>query len=141
MSAYLDASVIVPTLVDSPPSPVVHAYLIASAEAFIVSDFAAAEVASALSRLVRARELGHADALARLATFDRWLALDTTSVTTEPADIQQAAALVRRFELKLRTPDALQIAICARSAARLVTRDGTMAQAGTTVGIAVTFLL
>ena len=135
MSLYLDASVIVPTLVQTPPTATVDAFLSASREAFLVSDFAAAEVASALSRLVRTRELDRADAEARLATFDQWTVLDTTNVVTQPADVQQAAALVRRFELKLRTPDALHVAICARLGVSLVTRDDRMAGAAMSVGV------
>lgn len=136
MSLYLDASVIVPTLVQSPPTATVDAFLSASREAFLVSDFAAAEVASALSRLVRTKELDRADAKARLETFDQWMVLDIVNVEMQPTDVQQAAILVRRFELKLRTPDALHVAICARLGLTLVTRDGGMANAATIVGVA-----
>jgi uncharacterized protein len=136
LSLYLDASVIVPTLVQSPPTATVDAFLSASREAFLISDFAAAEVASALSRLVRTKHLDRADAEARLATFDQWLVLDTVSVATQTGDVQQAAALVRRFELKLRTPDALHVAICARLGVSLVTRDDGMAKAATSIGVA-----
>jgi predicted nucleic acid-binding protein len=136
LSVYLDASVIVPTLVQSPPTAAVHAFMNASNDEFLVSDFAAAEVASALSRLVRMQELDRADAHQRLATFDGWLALDATCIDVEPPDIREAAAIVRRFELMLRTPDALHVAICARLSASLVTRDGRLASAATSVGVA-----
>jgi hypothetical protein len=46
-----------------------------------------------------------------------------------------AADLVRRFELMLRTPDALHIVIAARMAATLVTRDDRMAKASTAIGL------
>jgi uncharacterized protein len=135
LTLYLDASVIVPTLVRSPSTSAVHAFLVAATEAFYVSDFAAAEVASALSRLVRTKELDRADAVARLATFDQWLVLDTSNVTMQAADVQQAAAFVRRFELMLRTPDALHIAICSRLTISLVTRDNNMSRAARGVGV------
>ena len=108
----------------------------ASDDEFLVSDFAAAEVASALSRLVRMQELDREDAHQRLATFDAWLVLDATCVDLEPRDIRQAAALVRRFELRLRTPDALHVAICARLAASMVTRDANLAHAASAIGLA-----
>jgi len=136
LSLYLDASVIVPTLVQSPPTATVDAFLSASREPFLISDFAAAEVASALSRLIRMKELDRADAEARLATFDQWLVLDIISVSIQTPDVQQAATLVRRFELKLRTPDALHIAICSRLGVSLVTHDGGMAKAATSIGVA-----
>jgi uncharacterized protein len=135
LSLYFDASVIVPTLGQATSSESVDAFLTASLETFLVSDFGAAEVASALSRLVRMRELDEQDATKRLATFDQWLALDITSVTTEAGDISAATSLVRRFELKLLTPDALHVVIAARLGASLVTRDGRMARAAIALGL------
>jgi uncharacterized protein len=64
------------------------------------------------------------------------MVLDIVNVEMQPTDVQQAAILVRRFELKLRTPDALHVAICARLGLTLVTRDGGMANAATIVGVA-----
>lgn len=135
MSVYLDASVIVPILVDGPPSAAVHAFLLRNRETILVSDFAASEVASALSRLVRTGDLDRDDAESRLTTFDTWLVADTLAVPIEPDDVPLAAALVRRFELKLRTPDALHIVIADRCNAALVTRDSGMAAAAAIVGV------
>jgi predicted nucleic acid-binding protein len=53
LSVYFDASVLLPTLIKEPASAVVDAYMLAGGQEFLVSDFAAAEVASGLSRLVR----------------------------------------------------------------------------------------
>ena len=63
MSIYLDTSVLIPTLVDEPTSAAVRAYLIAADEALLISDLAAVEVASGLSRLVRmgVAEFDHAE--------------------------------------------------------------------------------
>ena len=140
MSVYLDASVIVPTIVASPPSAIVHAFLVANREAVIVSDFAAAEVASALSRLVRTGELERSDAEARLATLDDWMGADTATAVTVGDDVKLAGALVRRFELMLRTPDALHLAICDRVGGQLITRDVRLAMAAGTVGLATVLL-
>ncbi len=49
-------------------------------EALIIREFAAAEVASALSRLVGTGKLEGADALARLAGFDAWRAAATVDL-------------------------------------------------------------
>ena len=52
MSVYLDASIILPTMVEEAISEAVDRFLAASTD-LVISDFAAAEVASAMSRLVR----------------------------------------------------------------------------------------
>jgi predicted nucleic acid-binding protein len=135
LSVYLDASVIVPIFVNGPPSAAVHAFLLGNAETILVSDFAAGEVASALSRLVRTGDLDRADAEGRLTTFDVWVEADTQTVPVEPADVRLAAALVRQIELKLRTPDALHIVTADRLGSALVTRDGRMAHASKTIGL------
>ena len=46
MSLYLDASVLVPTVVVEPISPAVVEFLLSGVDDLTVSDFAAAEVAS-----------------------------------------------------------------------------------------------
>ena len=74
MSWYLDASVLLPTLVVEQTGAAVDEFLLARANDLIVSDFAAAEVASALSRLVRMDRLTTTEAAYRLANFDDWRA-------------------------------------------------------------------
>src|SRR6516162_5560011 len=71
---YLDASVMLPILVKEPASAVVDAFMATSEQELWVSDFAAAEVASALSRLVRTGRLQASDGEARLADLDVWRA-------------------------------------------------------------------
>ena len=70
MSLYLDASVIIPVVVDERFTKAVGAFLVGWGDSLTVSDFAAAEVASALSRLVRMGVLEIAEAEQRLADFD-----------------------------------------------------------------------
>jgi predicted nucleic acid-binding protein len=135
LSLYLDASVIFPTLVNGPPSAAVDRFLLASDAPLLISDFAAAEVASALSRLVRTGELGAADATARLASFDEWCA-SVELIDVEADDVRHAAAIVRRFDLMLRTPDALHVAITMRLSAELVTRDRRLGTAAGVLGVA-----
>jgi uncharacterized protein len=60
LSLYLDASVQLPMIVAELDGSVVDSFLRTTADALAVSHFAAAEVASALSRLVRMHRLhGH----------------------------------------------------------------------------------
>jgi hypothetical protein len=137
MTAYLDASVLLPTLIEEPASLAVDAFLFASTEDLQVSDLAAAEVASALSRLARMNQLDTADAAARLSDFDIWRASTTSTPEMSGADARLAGVFVRRFELMLRTPDALDAAICRRLDLTLVTLDHRLAQAARSLGLRV----
>jgi predicted nucleic acid-binding protein len=136
VALYLDASVILPTLVDESTSSTVLRFLAAAIDELLVSDYAAAEVASGLSRLVRMGQLSTDAGRNRLARLDSWRMADTSPVDLDNTDVQSAAMLVRRFELKLRTPDALHLAMSVRLGAELVTYDGTLADAAAACGAA-----
>ena len=104
MSFYLDASAILPTLIEEDASAAIDAFVLACEGEFIVSDFAAAEVASALSRLIRTAELTAEDASERLADFDAWRAAATSDIDVQASDIRLANVFVRRFELRCAPP-------------------------------------
>lgn len=137
MSWYLDASVMLPMLVKEPASAIVDAFMSSAQQEPWVSDFSAAEVASALSRLVRTGRLQATDGAACLSDFDVWRAAMTRPAEIHPADIRLAGAYVRRFDLALRAPDALHIAVARRLDAALVTLDRRMATAARELGVAV----
>lgn len=137
MSAYLDASVLLPILIEEPASSAIDVYILGGDRELLVSDFAAAEVASALSRLVRMERLESSDALLRLADFDAWRAATSTSVDVHAADMRLAGVYVRRFDLMLRAPDALHIAIARRLDASLTTLDRRLATAARDLGVTV----
>jgi predicted nucleic acid-binding protein len=136
MSIYLDTSVLLPTLVNEPVSGAVETYLVARQER-LISDFAAVEVASGLSRLVRTGLLTAAEGAARLADFEVWRAATSSPVEVHAADVRLAYAYVRRFDLMLRAPDALHLAIARRLDATLVTLDRRLERASQQLGIAV----
>ena len=135
MSAYLDASVILPTLIEESASARVDQYLFSASEPLVVSEFAAAEVASALSRLVRMAHMDSGEAAARLASFDVWRAASTEDIDIRPADVRLAHLFVRRFDLMLRPPDALHAAVCRRADFLLVTMDKRLANAAEALGV------
>jgi hypothetical protein len=137
VSFYLDARVIVPTLVSEPTSASVQGFLRSTTDPLLVADFTEGEVASAISRLVRTAKLTSAQGAAALADFDRWRLIEAQPLEIEPGDVRDAIALVRRFELKLRTPDALHVAIAVRASATLVTFDGGLALAAQAIGLPV----
>ena len=137
MSAYLDASALVATLVREPGSAAIDTFLEHYDGALGVSDFAAAEVASALFRLVRTHLIAQEDAEARLSDFDTWRSVRTEPIDIGPSDARLANAYVRRFDLTLRAPDALHAAICRRLDLTLVTLDQRLARAARELGIEV----
>ena len=140
MSLYLDASVLIPTIVVEEASPAVVEFLLGRADDLTVSDFAAAEVASALSRLVRMDRVTIAEAMERLADFDAWRAGETEPADADAHDCRLAKTYVRRFEPKLRAPDALHAAICRRLESQLVTLDRRFAAAARELGLEVMVL-
>ena len=140
MSAYLDASTLLPMLIEEPGSARVDEFIADNKGMLVVSEFAAAEVASALSRLVRTGRLSVDDASARLADFDAWRAAATENVEIGATDVRLASVYVRRFDLMLRAPDALHAAACRRADLVLVTLDKRLAVAAGTLGVQSTLL-
>ncbi len=135
MTAYLDASTILPTLVEEPASATVDRFITETREPLVISEFAAAEVASALSRLVRIGLLDRDDAAARLADFDAWRAASADDLDLQASDVRLANVFVRRFDLMLRAPDALHAAACRRADFLLVTLDKRLAAAAQELGV------
>ena len=136
MSAYLDTSILLPTLIAEPMTEAVYGYLGTDRQELLISGFAAGEVASALSRLVRMALLTEADASARLTDFDAWRAATSLPVDIAATDARLAYIYVRRFDLGLRAPDALHLAIARRLDATLVTLDRRLAAAARELGVA-----
>lgn len=101
----------------------------------LVSDFAGAELASAIARRVRMGELSADEARIAFANFDAWSARAAVRAETAPADVAAAAAFLRRMDLTLRTPDALNIAIAQRMNATLATFDAKMASSASALGM------
>jgi predicted nucleic acid-binding protein len=135
MTVYLDASVLLPTLIEEVGSAAVDRYIETCDEDLVISEFASAEVASALSRLVRTNVLDQSDAKARLADFDAWRAAGATDFDLQASDIRLANIFVRRFDLMLRAPDAVHAAACRRADYLLVTMDRRLSLAAKELGV------
>lgn len=134
MRVYLDASVMVALLTNDPLTARADTFLRASTPVLVLSDFAAAEFASAVARRVRSGEIAVEDARAAFSALDTWAARTTQRVETTAADVKAAEAALRRLDLTLRTPDALNIAIAQRAGATLATFDTKMADAARALG-------
>jgi predicted nucleic acid-binding protein len=135
VNAYLDASLVVALLTNDIFTDRAEAFLSDQAPILVLSDYAAAEFASVVARRVRTQELTHDEARAAFAAFDLWAPRATTHVETSAVDIAVASAFIRRLDLNLRTPDAVNIAIAQRARATLATFDTRMAANAAALGI------
>jgi uncharacterized protein len=137
LSNYLDASILVALLTVKPFSGRADTFVRTYPDGLIVSDFAAAEFASAIARRVRMREATIEEARSDLSDFDSWVMRSAQQVHIVTADIAIATMCLRRLDFPLRTPDALHVAIARRLDSTLVTFDRQMAVAARTLGAAV----
>lgn len=135
MNLYLDASVLVALFVAESRSQEAQTAL--RGHVLVVSDFAVAEFSSGVARRARLGEITTVQAATVCATFDAWIARAARCESIVAADLVAAIALVRRFELGLRTPDAINLAIAQRCGARLMTFDGKMARSARKLGLTV----
>jgi predicted nucleic acid-binding protein len=126
---YLNTSALVPLIIEDALSQRARAILIPTAPTLVVSDFALAEFASAIARLLRIRSIGEATARAAFAAVDLFVARMAERVETSSADVRTAESFLRRLDLTLRAPDAIQIALAQRTRAALATFDEKMAAA------------
>jgi hypothetical protein len=132
----LDASVLVSLFATDAHTGPARAIIVRSpGNALVVSDFAAAELASAVARRVRMRDLTEGEARAVLAAFDAWVGAICDRVPISPDDVAQADATVRRLDLSLRAPDAIHLAVADRLGATIATFDRGLAAAADALGI------
>jgi uncharacterized protein len=136
VSVYLDASVLVALFANDSLTDRADAYLRAHPDVLIVSDFAAAEFASAFARRVRMGLLTADEARRAFSTFDAWTGRECEAVQVTAPDVAGAAAFLRRLDLTLRTPDAVHIAVAQRIGAELLTCDDKMAACARALGVA-----
>lgn len=137
MKGYLDTSVIAAFFVRDALSAQADALLLSNPWHLVISDFAAAEFASAVSRRVRMGDLPVDLARRRIADFDAWTSNVATKVEVLPADIAAADSHLRRLDLSLRTPDAIHVAVAHRLAATLLTLDRRMSSDAGLLGVPV----
>ncbi|MDZ4374060.1 MAG: type II toxin-antitoxin system VapC family toxin [Phenylobacterium sp.] len=134
MSVYLDTSVLVSMVIDDGNTG--RARLIASRlTAPMVSDFAAAEFASALATRFRAGTLTEPEVRSAHAVFDSWRLAAIRTVEIVPSDVLEADRILRTLRHALRAPDAIHVAAATRLGARLATLDLTMAREARVLGL------
>lgn len=134
---YLDASAVVSLFIADKHSPIIRGYLRDQRPTVVIGDFAVAEFSAAVSRRVRMGEVTPAQGSHLLNVFDAWVAANAEPLDTEPSDVRVASAFVRRFELGLRAPDALHLAMCQRLDAALLSFDVRQTGAARQLGLRV----
>lgn len=135
MTVYLDASVLVSLFVRDVNTPRADGLLREAVPVLIVSDFGVAEFSSGVARRVRTGDLSVTDAHTAFATFEGWMARTVQRIEMVPADVTTATAFIRRLDLNLRAPDALNLAIAQRVGARLMTFDVGMEASARKLGV------
>ena len=131
---YLDASFLVALFIKDALTAQADAFLRVKAPLLVISDFAAAECISAIGRQVRTGKLTITEARSAFVSLDAWAARATRRVETTAGDVRAADGYLRRLDLALRTPDALNIAIAQRIGAALAAFDKGMAASARFLG-------
>lgn len=134
MTFYLDTSVLVSAFVEDDHSDRAAAFLVRNANV-VVSRWAQAEFSSALAFRSRAGSLADEDRRAIETTFDDWADLQARCPLDE-ADVSRCRRLIRE-RVRLRTPDALHLAMVLRHGFRLATFDRDLAYAAEVQGVEV----
>lgn len=137
MSVYLDASVLVALFTNDLSMERAEAAIRRDWPLLIVSDFAAAEFASAISRRVRMNRLTVDEARSAFSTFDQWITQTAQLATAASTDLLAATGFLRRLDLNLRAPDPINLAIAQRLGATLATFDEKMQTSAARLGLSV----
>ncbi len=135
MNLYLDASALLPLFIQEPRTQRAHELL--RGNILVVSDFAVAEFSSGVARRARLGEINDSGASAVFAALDAWTVNAARRESLTAGDVGAAISLVRRLELGLRAPDAINIAITQRCEAQLLTFDEKMARSARSLGLKV----
>lgn len=135
MSLYLDTSVLVPLHVEEPKSAMLDRWFFGELRTKFISDLAVVEFHSAISRLVRTREIMVDRAAEIIDEFEQWRISVARPLENLPVDIRIAARLVRRPKPKLTPPDAIHLATCQRLGLAIVTHDRAMIEIAEIIGV------
>jgi predicted nucleic acid-binding protein len=131
----LDASALLPLFISEVKTQRAHELL--RGNVLVISDFAVAEFSSGVARRNRLGEIGASDAAVVFGSFDAWVAKVARRESLTTGDVAVAVGLVRRLDLGLRAPDAVNIAIAQRCDARLLTFDEKMSRSARSLGMTV----
>lgn len=138
LSLYLDSSVVVPLFLPDVFAEKARALLEAVDGQVVISDFVSAEFSSVVGIRLRNKDLTPSAARQAFAGFDKWSDTYAVNAKTFASDVEDAKVFIRRLDLPLRTPDAINLAIVKRLNLELATFDKQMAVSARRLGISVT---
>lgn len=138
MRHYLDTSLLVALLVRESGTEAAKTYLSGvHDQSLLISRWTLTEFSSALALKQRMGVITEAERTAVLAMFLRLAAARLQWLDVEPLDFESAAKLCDHTAIPLRAGDALHLAICRRTGARLATFDRGLADAALAHGLPV----
>jgi predicted nucleic acid-binding protein len=138
LTVYLDTSVLAAFFIGTDTlAGRAKSFFAGIEEVPMISDFVAAEFASVVARLTRMRHMTEDEARETFALFDNWRARSAHDADAAPDDIRLAATIIRRLDLNIRAPDAINLAIAMRLDAIIATFDRGMAHNAGVLGIGV----
>jgi predicted nucleic acid-binding protein len=131
---YLDTSALVPIFLHDAHSARMLAWFGRTTELLTVSFWTIAEFSSAAAGQERMGQCTHDARVRAESAFDGWVAgVEQTPVLK--ADFDIARELLRRDQVRLRTPDALHLAVAWRLDFALASLDGQMTEAARQIGV------
>jgi predicted nucleic acid-binding protein len=137
---YLDTSIIVPYYVPAKLTPVVMP-LITTMTKPTISELVELEFTSTLSRLVRTGDLAQDDAREVIGVFEDHVAMGLFErLQLNTHDYLLAKSYIKRFDLPLKGPDALHVALADRHGLELYTADEKMAKSAQVLGVGTRYL-
>lgn len=136
MKVYVDADILVSLFSPDANTQRAHAEISKRLPQLVVSNFGAAEFASAISRRVRMKEIGLREGRSILSDYDRWIGAAAQVECVEPPDVALCDHYLRRMDLPLRTPDALHIALASRLGAAILSFDKRLLASAAKLGVA-----
>ena len=133
---YADTSALIPAFIREPKSDSVLAWLEASGERLVVSEWAIAEFASATSIKVRSGQIEGVIAKQVMTRFLDFAQKHCSIAAPQRAEFRRAAELAGDVDLKLRAGDALHLAIAEASNVQgVLCLDETMSGGAKAIGL------
>jgi predicted nucleic acid-binding protein len=138
---YLDTSVIVAAVTSENSTALAQAWLLEqNSEEMLISEWTVTEFSSALSLKMRTRHLNLDQRAEAMAAFRDLLRESLPIAPIQSEHFRTAARYVDRYQLGLRSGDALHLAITASLGATLYTLDTRLARIGPELGVSAVLL-
>ncbi|TQE92781.1 MAG: type II toxin-antitoxin system VapC family toxin [Spiribacter salinus] len=137
---YFDTSFLVPLLIPEPKTTPVEKFFesLSEDETLVFSSWGQLEFASVAARLFRMGEMSASDAQACIEQFNRVLTQSFRLHAPSSEDFRKARAFIAKFQTKLRTGDALHLAMADNLEVMTThTLDSGMLEAGKQLGLSV----